>query len=180
MAIHLFLISRRKIVDKSTGPALLHPIHLRLPPVMAPLSSCHISGVFSLSDGSLDTEVTYYAQYLSALEFHDDNWFINVSIRKFTPSAEVLCPDDSMVFLVAKVALPSGGDGMLDPTHCTPFRPLEGFDRALPLDPTHIAFVTGVVSDVSDTVGYGPNRSFTSNTSEYVRDAPLRFGTSLS
>ena len=175
MTIHLFLISRRKIVDKSAGPALLRPIHLRLPPTMAPLSSRHISGVFSLSEGSRDTDPTYYAQYLSALEFHDDNRFINVSIRKFTPSAEALCPDDSLVFLVAKAALPPGGDGMLDSIYCTPFRPLEGLDQALPLDPTHIAFVTGVVSDVSDAVGYGPNRSFTLTTSEYVRDLRRAF-----
>ena len=117
----------------------------------------------------------YYAQYLSALEFPDDSKFINVSIRKFTPSVEDLHADGSLVFLVAKAAFPPGGDGMLDSIYCTPFRPLEGFAEALPPEPTHIAFVTGVVSDVSDVDSSGASRSFTLTTSEYVRDLRRAF-----
>jgi len=147
---------------------------------MAPLSSCHISGVFSLSDGSRDTDPAYYAQYLSALEFHDSDKFINVSIRKFTPSVEALHADGSLVFLVAKAAFPPGDDGMLDSIYCAPFRPIaEDLDQALPFEPTHIAFVTGVVSDVSDVgssgISTGVTKSFTLTASEYVRDVRRAF-----
>jgi hypothetical protein len=142
---------------------------------MAPLSSCHIAGVFSLSDGSRDTDPAYYAQYLSAIEFYDDNRYINVSIRKFTPSMEGLYADDSLVFLVAKAAFPPGDEGMLDSIYCVPFRPFQGLDQALPVEPTHIAFVTGVVSDVSDATSHEATRFFTLTTSEYVRDVRRAF-----
>ena len=142
---------------------------------MAPLSSCHICGVFSLSEGSREAGATYYARYLSALQFHDDSKYINVSIRKFTPTTEALHTDNSLVFLTAKAALLPGDDGMLDSIHCTPFRPLEGLGEALPLEPTHIAFVTGVVSNIGDVGSSGVTRSFTITASEYVRDLRRAF-----
>jgi len=132
--------------------------------MMAPPSSCRISGVFSLSEGSRNTEPSYYATYLSALEFTDDEKFINISIRKFTTSSDILYTDNSFVFVVAKAVLPAGGDGMLDSIHCVPFTsPPEGY----PPEPTHTAFVTGTVSGVNDN---GSIRSFTLTTSEYVCD----------
>ena len=140
---------------------------------MAPLSSCHISGVFSLSGGSRNAEPTYYAQYLSALEFTDDNKFINVSIRKFTPSADILYADGSFVFMVAKAVLPVGGDGMLDSIYCTPFKSdPDTFQSFLPPEPTHTAFITGTVSSVGSN---GSTRSFTLTVSEYVRDERRTF-----
>jgi len=142
---------------------------------MAPLSSCLISGIFSLSDGSRDTDLSYYVQYLSAVEFHDETKYINVSIRKFTPSAEALHADGSLVFLVAKAAFPPGDGGMLDSIYCVPFRPIEDLDQALPVEPTHVAFVTGVVSNVGNVSGSGVNRSFTLTVSEYVRDLRRAF-----
>ena len=145
-----------------------HPLH-----TMAPPSSCHISGVFSLSDGSRSTEPSYYATYLSALEFIDDEKFINVSVRKFTASTDTLYTDDSFVFLVAKAVLPAGEDGMLDSIYCTPFvSPPEGFESFHPPGPTHTASVTGTVSSVNTN---GSTRSFTLTTSEYVRDERRTF-----
>jgi hypothetical protein len=139
---------------------------------MAP-ASCLISGIFSLSEGSRNTEPSYYATYLSALDFTDDAKFINVSVRKFTASTDVLYEDDSFVFMVAKAALPAGGDGMLDPIHCTPFKsPSEGFQPYHPSEPTHTAFVTGTINNVNNS---GPIRSFTLTTSEYVRDERRTF-----
>lgn len=140
---------------------------------MAPLSSCHVSGVFSLSGGSRNTEPSYYARYLSALEFTDDNKFINVSVRKFTPSADVLYADNSFVFMVAKAALPAGEDGMLDSLHCTLFESTpEDFESSLPPEPTHTMFVTGTVGSIDSS---GPMRSFVLTTSEYVRDERRTF-----
>lgn len=144
----------------------------RPPYTMAP-SSCLISGVFSLSEGSRNTEPGYYATYLSALDFTDDENFINVSVRKFTASADILYADDSFVFMVAKAALPAGGDGMLDSIHCTPFKsPSEGFELYHPPEPTHTAFVTGTISGIDNS---GSTRSFTLTTSEYVRDERRTF-----
>ena len=151
----------------------LHPFSQHPPLVMAPLSSCHILGIFSLSGGSRNTEPTYYVQYLSALEFTDDNKFINVSICKFTPSTDILYADDSFVFMVAKAVLPVGGDGMLDSIYCTPFKSsLATFQSSLPPEPTHTAFITGTVSSVGSS---GPTRSFTLTASEYVRDERRTF-----
>ena len=137
---------------------------------MAPLSFCHISGVFSLSGGSWGTDPAYYAQYLSAIKFHDDSRYINASICKFTPTMEALHVDDSLVFLVAKAAFLPRGEAMLDSIYCTPFCPLEGLDEALPLEPTHVAFVTGIISNISNTTSYEVTRSFTLTTSKYVHN----------
>lgn len=150
------------------APSRSHP-----PYTMAPSSSCYISGVFSLSQGSRNTGPSYYATYLSALDFTDDDKFINVSIRKYTASTETTYTDDSFVFMVAKAALPTGADGMLDSIHCTPFiSPPDGFQQCLPPDPAHTAFITGTVSS---TGGSDSVRSFTLTTSEYVRDERRTF-----
>ena len=139
---------------------------------MAP-SSCLISGVFPLSEGSRNVDPSYYATYLSALEFIDDKNFINVSIRKYTASTDSLYVDDSFVFMVVKAALPAGGDGMLDSIHCIPFvSPSGGFQPCYPSESTHTAFVTGTINSVDNTE---PIRSFTLATSEYVRDERCTF-----
>jgi len=161
------LASRYKCMRGSPLPRshLPHTTH-----TMAPPSSCHISGIFSLSEGSRNTEPRYYATYLSALEFTDDEKFINVSIRKFTASADILYADNSFIFLVAKAALPAGEDGILDSIYCAPFiSPPEGFQ---PPSPAHTASVTGTVSSVNTS---GSTRSFTLTTSEYVRDERRTF-----
>ena len=135
---------------------------------MAPLLFCHILGVFSLSGGSHNTEPTYYAQYLSALEFTDDNKFINISIHKFTPSADILYADGSFVFMVAKAILPVGGDGMLDSIYCTPFKSSpDTFQSSLPPKPMYTVFITGTVSSIGSN---GSTRPFTLTVSEYVCD----------
>ena len=135
---------------------------------MAPASSFLISGIFFLSDGSRSTNPPYYAQYLSALDFLNPDRFINVSIRKYTPPSEPLYAEETVVFLVAKAALPAGEDGMLDTIHCTPFQSSwESFQESLPPGPTHTASVTGTIGAVSNV---GAIRSFTVNASEYVRD----------
>jgi len=140
---------------------------------MAPPSSCHISGFFALSEGSRNTEPSYYATYLSALEFADDDMFINASIRKFTTSADILYAEGTFVFLVAKATFPAGEDAMLDSIYCTPFvSPPEGFKMCYPPGPTHTVSVTGTVSDVNTT---GSIRSFALTTSEYVRDERRTF-----
>ena len=146
-----------------------HPPH-----TMAPSSSCHIAGVFSLSEGSRNTDPSYYTTYLSALDFTDDEKFINVSIRKYTAPADILYADDSFVFMVAKAALPAGADGMLDSIYCTPFvPPPDGLQECLPPDPVHTAFITGTVT----STGYnsGSVRSFILTASEYVRDERRTF-----
>jgi hypothetical protein len=148
---------------------------------MSPLSSCHISGIFSLSQGSRNIEPTYYAQYSSTLEFPDDKISFEVSIRKSPPFTDTLYVDDSVVFMVAKAALPARENGLLDSIYCTPFDPLpeglesslpEGFDPSFPLDSTHTAFVTGTVGRVDNGTR---TKSFTLNTSEYVRDEQRAF-----
>jgi len=111
--------------------------------------------------------------YLSALEFSNIEQFINVSIRKFTASTENLLEDDTFVFMVAKAALPTGEDGMLDSIYCTPFiPPPEGFQQCYPPQPTHTMFITGTVTK-AETIG--PTRSFTLGVSEYVRDERRTF-----
>ena len=138
-----------------------------------PLASCHISGIFSLSGGFRYTEPAYYAEYLSSLEFPVDHKFINVSVRKFTPSSESLLPDNSFVFMVAKAALPAEEDGMLDSIYCTPFNPSsEGSEQPITANPTHTAFVTGTVRSVNSD---GPIRSFTLTTGEFVRGEARTF-----
>ena len=141
--------------------------------VMPPLSSLHISGVFTLTDGIRNADPTYYMQYLTALEFSDDTNFINVSVRKFTPTVESLYEDRTFVFMVAKAALPPGEDGMLDSINCTPFgSPSEGFALCIPPEPTHTAFATGVVSRVRAGAAI---KSFDLTIVEYVRDERRTF-----
>jgi len=163
---HTMGVSRFKYV-RGSAPPPPYPPH-----EMAP-SSCLISGVFPLSEGTRNADPSYYATYLSALEFINDERFINVSIRKYTASSDDLYADDSFVFMVAKAALPAGGAGMLDPIHLTPFiSPPEGLHSYYPPEPTHIASITGTVSSTDDS---GPTRSFTLATSEYVRDERRTF-----
>lgn len=134
---------------------------------MAP-SSCLISSVFPLSEGSCNADPSYYATYLSALKFTGDENFINVSVHKCTASIDNLYVDNSFIFMVAKAALPAGGDGMLDSIHCVPFiSPLGGFQLCYPPEPTHTAFVTGTINGVDNSES---TQSFTLTTSEYVRD----------
>ena len=140
---------------------------------MALASSCLISGIFLLSEGTCNTEPSYYATYLSALEFADEDKFINISIRKFTASADLLYPDGTSVFVVTKAALPTREDGMLNVIHCTPFiSSTGGFEPCCPLEPTHTIFVAGTVSNVNTT---GSIRSFIVTTLEYVRDERRTF-----
>ena len=139
---------------------------------MAP-ASCLISGIFPLSHGSRNTDPSYYATYLSALEFINNDDFINVSVRKYTASTDLLFPDNSFVFMVTKAALPARGDGMLDSIHCTPFlSPSEGFESCYPPEPTHTAFIIGTISSIDNS---GLTRSFTLTTSEYVCNEQCTF-----
>lgn len=140
---------------------------------MPPLSSCHIAGVFCLSEASRNSDPTYYAQYLSSIEFSDDSKYIDISIRKFTPSTDGLYVQNTFVFMVAKAALAAGEDGMLDSIYCTPFDSPVDAPSPLPPDPTHTAFVTGEVT-VLDT-SEPATRSFTLSVSEYVRDERRTF-----
>lgn len=144
---------------------------------MAPASSFLIYGVFCLSDGSRMTNPSYYTEYLSALDLIDPNQPINISIRKYTPPSEPLYADGTIVFLVAKAALPANEDGILDVVHCTPFElSWEDFKDCLPSGPIHAASVTGTIGAIGNA---GPTRSFTVNASEYVRDEhrvfPIQF-----
>lgn len=137
---------------------------------MAPASSFLISGVFCLSDGSRMANPSYYTEYLSALDLTGPGEFINVSIRKYTPPSELLYADGVIVFLVAKAALPSNEDGILDVIHCTPFQfqsSWDDFKSFLPPGPIHTASVTGTIGAINNV---GSTRSFTVNASEYVRD----------
>lgn len=138
-----------------------------------PLASCHISGIFALSGGFRQTDPSYYAEYLSSLEFPDDHKFINVTVRKFTPTSEALLPDDSFVYMVAKAALPAEGDGMLDSIYSTSFVPVsDGSDQAVTANPMHTAFITGTVRSVNTE---GSIRIFTLTTGEFVRGEQRTF-----
>jgi len=146
---------------------------LSVPPIvhreMAPASSFLISGIFFLSDGAQSTNPAYYTSYLSALDFVDtDEQFINCSVRKYTPPSEPLLEDGTMVFLLAKAALPAGENAMLDAIHCTPFQlSWEDIKEYIPAIPTHTASVVGTIGVVTNV---GSTRSFTVHASEYVRD----------
>ena len=136
---------------------------------MAPASSFLISGIFFLSEGARSTSPSYYVNYLSALDFINSKQFINISIRKYTPPSEPIQPNETIVFLVAKAALPAGEEGMLDAVHCTPFQlSWEDFKDCLPLIPTHTTSAVGTIGPVHTNTG--STRSFTINVSEYVRD----------
>lgn len=119
------------------------------------------------------TNPSYYTEYLSALDLLNPDRPINISIRKYTPPSEPLYPDGTIVFLVAKAALPGKEDGILDVIHCTPFESSwDDFKDCLPAGPIHTASVTGTISAISNV---GPIRSFTVNASEYVRDERRAF-----
>ena len=140
---------------------------------MPSTSSFLISGIFFLSDSARSANPSYYTHYLSALDFLDADQFINISIRKYTPPSEPLYAEQTIVFLVAKAALPAGEDGMLDVIHCTPFQSSwEDFKDCLPPSPTHTASVTGTITAIDNV---GSTRSFTVNASEYVRDERCGF-----
>ena len=137
---------------------------------MAPPSSCIISGVFSLFDGSRDSNTRYHATYFSPLDSADPSTPVNISIRKYTPLVDPIYEEGSLVFIVGKAALFTGEDIVLDSIHCTSFNPSV---EALPGDLTHTAFVAGVVSAVDDSMP--ARRSFTLSVSEYVHDERRAF-----
>lgn len=165
---HTTLVARRTFSNINSGPVFPHIITHGT--AMAPPSSCLISGIFTLSDGSRNSDLQYYTTYLSALDFVDPDKFLNISIRKYTAPADALYADGTFVYVVAKAALPGGDDGMLDPIHCTPFQFPLGDN--IPPDPTHVAFITGTINSTSDN---GSVRSFTLAVSEYVRDERRHF-----
>ena len=78
--------------------------------------------------------------------------------------------EGSLIFIVAKAALFTGEDSLLDTIHCAPFDPSV---ETLPGDLCHTAFVAGTVSVVDDSVP--ARRSFTLAVSEYVRDERRAF-----
>jgi len=137
---------------------------------MAPPSSCIISGVFSLFDGSRDSNTRYHATYFSPLDSTDTSTPANVSIRKYTALVDPIYEEGSLVFLIGKAALFTGEDVLLDSIHCAPFDPSV---ETLPGDLTHTAFIAGVVSAVDDSVP--ACRSFTLAVSEYVCDERRAF-----
>ena len=63
---------------------------------------------FSLSEWSCNMELSYYATYLFALNFPNNEKFINIPVHKFIMSTDALYPDDSSIFMVVKAALLSG------------------------------------------------------------------------
>ena len=137
---------------------------------MAPPSSCIISGVFSVFDGSRDSTTRYHTTYFSPLDSADTSTPINVSIRKYTALVDPIYQEGSLVFIVAKAALLLGEDILLDAIHCAPFDPSV---EALPGDLSHTAFVAGTVSAVDNSMP--TRRSFTLAVSEYVRDERRAF-----
>lgn len=137
---------------------------------MAPPSSCIISGVFSLFDGSRDSGTRYHATYLSPLDSADTSTPLNVSIRKYTALADPIYEEGSLVFIVGKAAPLTGEDILLDSIHSAPFDPSV---VSLPGDFCHTAFVAGTVSAIDDSVP--TRRSFTLAVSEYVRDERRAF-----
>ena len=136
---------------------------------MAPPSSCIISGVFSLFDGSRGSN-TRYATYFSPLDSADTSTPINVSIRKYTALGDPIYQEGSLVFIVAKAALLTSEDILLDSIHCAPFDPSV---ETLPGDLSHTAFVAGTVSAIDDNAP--AHRSFILAVSEYVRDERRAF-----
>ena len=129
---------------------------------MAPPSSFVISGIFSLSEGIRSTEQRHYVDYLSAIDFVDPDDFLNVSVCKYTTLAEPLHEDHTLVFMVAKGALPvADSEGMLDTIYCAPFES-SSVDTI-----THVAHVAGTVTSVSNNDM--TTRSFTLSVTEYVR-----------
>ena len=78
--------------------------------------------------------------------------------------------EGSLAFIVAKAALLTGEDILLDSIHCASFDPSV---EALPGELSHTAFVAGTVSAVDDSVPV--RRSFTLAVSEYVRDERRAF-----
>ena len=157
---------------------LLSHIHSQSQPIsaticddtMAPPSSCIISGVFSLFDGSRDPNTRYHVTYFSPLDSADTSIPVNVSVRKYTALVDPIYEEGSLVFVIGKAALSAGGDILLDSIHCASFDPSV---EALPADLTHTAFIAGLVSAVDDSLP--ARRSFTLAVSEYVRDERRAF-----
>ena len=137
---------------------------------MAPPSSFLISGIFALSEGDRHPDQRHYTNYLSSIDFIDPNDFLNVSVRKYTPLAESLYEDQTLVFVVAKAMLSTDEDGMLDVIYCVPFESLPV--NHLPHTPTHVAYAAGVVTSVDSGVA---TRTFTLSVSEYVRNDRRNF-----
>ena len=135
--------------------------------MMAPPSCFVVSGIFSLSDGNRSTEQRHYVDYLSAINFiPDPDEFLNVSVRKYTALAESLHGDHTLVFMVAKGALPVADEGMLDTIYCAPLESTSD-DDLLHGAATHVAHVAGTVTSVSNNDM--ATKSFTLSVVEYVR-----------
>ena len=137
---------------------------------MAPPSSFLLSGIFALSGGDRLSDQRHYTNYLSSIDFVNPNDFLNVSVRKYTPLAESLYEDQTLVFVVAKAVLPTDEEGILDAIYCAQFESFQAED--LPQISTHVANAAGTVTSVDN----GPIlRTFTLSVSEYVRSDRRNF-----
>lgn len=155
--------------------------------------SCHIAGFFALAHGSCirvnkvsrqapATNATaqggtWYALYDTTLTCVKDV-FVAAQLRVYSPSNDVIHPDNSVAFVIGKVCLQPGVNrALIDATHMH-IKPgdvsSEDYEDTIPSFPQSYLFSVGSVTGQHEGLE-DRSRVFPVTLSEYVRDEVKHF-----
>ena len=144
-----------------------------------PMSSFTILGFFALANGHhMQTQKpgtsahTWHAHYATTIQCITP-LYVPADLRIYSPINDVLHPDNTIAFVVARVHIPCTEDILLDAIHIVPCpgNPLDdSYNDSVPYFQFSMVYRLGVVSSPHESL---PNRSmaFSVALTEYVHDA---------
>ena len=144
-----------------------------------PMSSFTILGFFALANGHRlqtlkpGTSVrTWHAHYATTIQCITPP-YVPADLHIYSPINDVLHPDNTIAFVVARVHIPHTGDILLDALHIVPCpgNPSDdSYDDTVPDFQFPMVYGLGVVSSPHESLPNG-STAFSVALTEYVRDA---------
>jgi hypothetical protein len=152
---------------------------LRLPSdSLSLMSSFTILGFFALASGRRVQTVkpgtairTWHAHYNTTIQCISPP-YVPADLRIYSPMNDILHPDDTIAFVVARVHVPQTGDILLDAIRIVPFPgdpSHDSYDDAVPNFQFPMVYGLGIVSSPHETLQNG-STAFSVVLTEYVRD----------
>jgi len=143
------------------------------------MSSFTIIGFFALASGRRLQTInprtntrTWHAHYTTTIQCMTPP-YLPADVRIYSPINDVLHPENTIAFIVARVHVPSTGDIILDAIRIVPCpgNPSHNsYDDAVPNFRFPMVYGLGIVSRPHETLPDG-STAFTVALTEYVRDA---------
>jgi len=143
------------------------------------MSSFTIFGFFALASGCRQQTLkpgtairTWHAHYTTTIQCVTPP-YVPADLRIYSPINDILHPDNTIAFVVARVHVPHTGDILLDALHIVPCPsdPLsDSYNDAVPNFQFPMVYGLGIVSSPHETFPNG-STAFSVALSEYVRDA---------